>query len=373
MSIHRRQFLQLSCAAMAMSVAAASGVALAPRGQRLLVSGYRDQATETQFGILVVDTEGQIKADFRVPERVHIADLYPSEPSVLVNSRAPGAPLRRYDFAGQLQAHLPVPKDMHLEGHAVFSHNGQVLYASASDYRRGEGRLLVIDAQRLTLLDIWTTHGVGPHELVMQGDDVYLANTGVRTHPDSGRKALNIDSMHSELVKLDGSTGKLLQRWASPKQALSARHLDVLADGRVLVGCQYQRKDARPPCIAIASAGSEQLQLLEPDNDWLHWDMQGYTASVRAFPPTSARAGEAMISNPRGHLLSHWQGATPALQDTQAMQYAKGIALFGNQGWISAGAGELWHWHNDELKPLSESVKTGIWWENHLHGRVLAV
>ena len=123
--------------------------------------------------------------------------------------------------------------------------------------------------------------------------------------------------------------------------------------------------------IAIASAGSEQLQLLEPDNDWLHWDMQGYTASVRAFSPGSKHANAALISNPRGHLLSHWQGPTPALQDTQAMQYAKGIALLGNQGWISAGAGELWHWQNSGLTQLSKSVKAGIWWENHLHGRIV--
>jgi hypothetical protein len=369
--MNRRQFLQLSCAAMAMSAAAGSGIALAPRSQRLLVSGYRDQATETQFGILVVDAEGNIHADFSVPERVHMADLYPGEPRILVNSRAPGAPLRRYDFAGQLQAHLPVPDGLHLEGHAVFSADGQVLYASASDYRRGEGRLLIVDANTLQLLDIWPTSGVGPHELVMQGDDLYLANTGVRTHPDSGRKALNIDSMQSELVKLDGNSGELLHRWASPRQALSARHLDVLADGRVLVGCQYQRKDARPPCVALATADSEQLQLLEPDNDWLHWDMQGYTASVRAFSPGSKHADAALISNPRGHLLSHWQGPTPALQDTQAMQYAKGIALLGNQGWISAGAGELWHWQNSGLTQLSKSVKAGIWWENHLHGRIV--
>ncbi|ASP38653.1 hypothetical protein CHH28_08165 [Bacterioplanes sanyensis] len=371
MRLSRRQFLQLSCAASAMSLAGAAGVYHARPSSVWMTSGYRDQATRQHYGVMVMNARGHIVADFAVPERVHMTELSPDASSVLVSSREPGAPLRRYHLHGELQASLLPPKNMHFEGHLVVSDNGEHLFATASDYVAGQGHILVIDARSLQLQAIWPTHGTGPHELVYEQQQLWVANTGVRTHPDTGRTALNIEQMQSELLLLDANNGAVKQRWQSPKQALSVRHLDVLADGRALVGCQYQRQDQRPPCVAIADANSAKLTLLETDNDWLHWDMQGYTASVRTFKASSPLAGQALISNPRGHLLSEWQTQPHQLQQRHAMQYSKGVYLYHDSAWISAGAGELWRWQDGTLTPITTAVKPGIWWENHLHGRIV--
>lgn len=386
-NINRRQFIQTSVLGLSASASLYSGVYSANNtsaksdvdhtAQRLLVSGYRDQATQSRFGVLISDTRGNVISDITVADRVHMADLFPhsSPAAVLVNSRKPDAPLRKYGASGELLAELMPPENMHYEGHSVFSADGRLIYSTASDYQQQTGYVLEIFAADLTLNRVIATGGIGPHELIIDADQLYIANTGVLTHPDSGRDPLNISTMKSELVQIDIPSGAIKQRWSSPIQALSARHLTQMPDGSVLVGCQYQKQDDRPATVALARNGESELQLLQPDNEHYYWDMKGYTASLRAFPASSAYAGTALISNPRGHLLSRWQPQQATQPDTHTMQYSKGISLGQDEGWISAGAGELWHWQaaNQQLTKITAAIKPDFWWENHLHSRILRV
>ncbi|MCH2041642.1 MAG: DUF1513 domain-containing protein [Saccharospirillaceae bacterium] len=384
--INRRQFIQTSALGLSASVSLCGGIYSArtesersatvnTTSQRLLVSGYRDHATQSIFGVLISDTEGNLISDITVDDRVHMADLFPhhASPAVLVNSREPDAPLKKYSTSGELLAHLMPPENMHYEGHSVFSADGRFIYSTASHYVEKTGYVLEIHAADLTLKRIIATDGIGPHELIIDGDQLYIANTGVLTHPNSGRDPLNISTMKSELVQIDIPTGAIKQRWKSPIQALSARHLTQMPDGSVLVGCQYQKQDDRPATVALARDGESQLQLLQPENEHYYWDMKGYTASLRAFPKSSAYAGAALISNPRGHLLSHWQPQQAIKPGVQTLEFSKGIVLGDSEGWISAGAGELWHWQatNQELTKITAAIKSNFWWENHLHSRVL--
>jgi len=398
--LNRRQFLQLSALTLAGASATFAGVRNASLtnltkesqllaqqrrlGQPLLVSGYRDRATQSRFGVMISNTLGQVVSDFSVPHRLHMADLFPAvedanqpsaglTPAVLANSREPGAALQKYDFYGRLLAEQLPPSNMHFEGHTVFSADGRKLYTTASDYVAQRGYVLELDSNTLAIERQFHSGGIGPHELVIRADQLFIANTGVLTHPDSGRSALNIDTMESNLIQLDISSGNIEHRWRSPIQALSARHLDVLADGRVLVGCQYQKRDQRPACLALAQPGATELTLLDNNHEHYYWDMKGYTASVKAFAPGSALAGQALVSNPRGHLLSHWQANNSTLLNRQDMQYSKGIMVSGSDAWISAAAGELWHWDGQrhQLVPVTRQIKADFWWENHLYGRVI--
>jgi hypothetical protein len=415
--LSRRQFLQLSALTLAGASATFAGVRNASLtnltkenellaqqrhlGQPLLVSGYRDRATQSRFGVMISNTLGQVVSDFSVPQRLHMADLFPAvhdssqssndtgqssaalsaaplpadvqPPAVLANSREPGAALQKYDFYGRLLAEQLPPSNMHFEGHTVFSADGRKLYTTASDYVAQRGYVLELDSNTLAIERQFHSGGIGPHELVIQADQLLIANTGVLTHPDSGRSALNIDTMESNLAQLDIHSGNIVHRWRSPIPALSARHLDGLADGRVLVGCQYQKRDQRPACLALAQAGATELTLLDNNHEHYYWDMKGYTASVKAFAPGSALAGQALVSNPRGHLLSHWQANNTTLLNRQDMQYSKGIMVSGSDAWISAAAGELWHWDGQrhQLVPVTRQIKADFWWENHLYGRVI--
>lgn len=384
--INRRQFIQTSALGLSASASLFSGMYYSANhasekseagntAQRLLVSGYRDHKTQSRFGVLITDTSGNIVSDIVVPDRVHMADLFPhnSPAALLVNSRKPNAPLRKYSTSGKLLAELMPPENMHYEGHSVFSADGQYIYSTASNYLEKTGYVLEIHANDLTLKRMIATGGIGPHEVIIDDSQLYVANTGVLTHPDTGRDPLNISTMKSELVQIDIPSGTIKQHWACPIQALSARHLTQMPDGSVLVGCQYQKQDDRPATVALARSGESQLQLLQPENEQYYWDMKGYTASLRAFPASSAYAGTALVSNPRGHLLSHWQPQQAIRPETQPMRYSKGIALGLDEGWISAAAGELWHWQamNQQLTKITTAVKPDFWWENHLYSRVL--
>lgn len=378
MTINRRQFVGLSLFSAGLLSAGISGwFAATHRPQFLLVSGYRDKTSQSQFGILVSDTSGQIVSDFPVPDRVHMSDFVPAyapgpTPAIIVNSRAYQAPLQKYDLNGRLLAELAPPADSHFEGHIVFSEDSRFIYATTSNYEEQTGYVLEINATDLTLVRRFSSGGIGPHELVIRDNQLYVANTGVLTHPDSGRDPLNIDTMQSELVQIDIHSGDIRWRWASPIQALSARHISLMADGSILVGCQYQKNDDRPASVAIAKPGEKQLEPLSPEQEQLHWDMQGYTASVEAFGKESALAGQAFISNPRGHLLSHWTPDSDRKPLAKNMTYSKGIVLADDQAWISAGAGELWHWQpGQELKQIQSSIKSDFWWENHMNGRMI--
>ncbi|MEL7400325.1 MAG: DUF1513 domain-containing protein, partial [Pseudomonadota bacterium] len=195
--LSRRQFLQLSALTLAGASATFAGVRNASLtnltkerellaqqrhlGQPLLVSGYRDRATQSRFGVMISNTLGQVVSDFSVPQRLHMADLFPAlhdtnqssndtnpssndtgqasaalsaaplpadvqPPAVLANSREPGAALQKYDFYGRLLAEQLPPSNMHFEGHTVFSADGRKLYTTASDYVAQRGYVLELDS-----------------------------------------------------------------------------------------------------------------------------------------------------------------------------------------------------------------------------------
>ena len=90
-------------------------------------------------------------------------------------------------------------------------------------------------------LDELDLAGIGPHQLAMMpdGSTMVVALGGLQTHPDQGRKKLNLETMQSALVYLDSRNGDILDRLESPQRHLSLRHLDVAINGSVVVGAQF--------------------------------------------------------------------------------------------------------------------------------------
>ena len=69
-----------------------------------------------------------------------------------------------------------------------------------------------------------------------------VANGGVRTHPDTGRAKLNLDTMAPSLALMDTADGRLVRSVSfGPRLCrLSIRQLDVDRDGRIVVAMQHQ-------------------------------------------------------------------------------------------------------------------------------------
>lgn len=366
--LNRRQFLGLS--GIALTTPTLITACSSPKEQKL-ISGYAytdDHGDRiNHHGVLIFDSDGNILSDFDVPHEVHLACFTPDQASVLVYSRKPGAELLRYSFHGQLQASLSPLENQHFEGHGIFSKDGHSLYVTASDYEKKEGRLLILNAEDLSLQHDLPSGGIGPHELIWQSDNnIAIANTGVLTHPDSGRKILNRDNIQSNVSLFNISEQAVTQQWQVPIPGLSARHMDTMDDGSLVIGCQYKKDDKRPACIAFLSLKNG-LQFADASNDKLHWDMKGYTASIKAIPGTT----QALITNPRGHLLSHWnQGKPTKLLSTNKIKFNKGLTVHSTQpkAWVSQGPGALLELDliSNQIKEKSVAIKKNIWWGNHM-------
>ncbi|MBL4797130.1 MAG: DUF1513 domain-containing protein [Oleispira sp.] len=347
--------------------------------KEVILGGYSETDANGKrldsYGVIVVqpNKEGKfsIISDFTVPNEVHLATLFPDQKSILVCSRKPGASLLKYSLSGNLMAELKPLKNQHFEGHGIFSIDEKYIYATASDFELKQGRMLKLNSQDLTLIKDYNSGGIGPHELVWQSDKlIAIANTGVLTHPESGRKILNLSSIQSNIVLFDSQQEDIIHQWQVPKQALSARHLDRMANGDLVIGCQYKKKDQRPACIAFANIESG-LIFAEPNNENLYWGMKGYTASIKGIPNSLY----AMITNPQGHLLTKWKSAadkslSSELIDQQKIEFNKGLKISrdGKQAWLSIGAGELQTINliNATAKNTSSRIKENIWWGNHL-------
>lgn len=382
----RRHFLYTSSIACLVPITAGligcsqtSSKSLDPK-REVIVGGYSetdDQGNRLDaHGVIIIQPNGStdfdIISDFSVPYEVHLATLFPDKKHVLVCSRKPEASLLKYSINGELQAELPSLNNQHFEGHGIFSIDEKYIYVTASDYHLKQGRLLKLNSQNLSLEKDYFSGGVGPHELVWQSDvQIAIANTGVLTHPDTERKALNLADMTSNISLFNSETESIDHQWHVPLQGLSARHLDRMEDGSLVIGCQYQKKDQRPACIAFADMNNG-LVFAEEKNDFFYWNMKGYTASIKAVP----NSNNAIITNPQGHLLTQWQmtKSTPLgseLIDKTKIEYNKGlkISLNGDSAWLSIGAGKLQHL--DLINPtannsVSSQIKSNIWWGNHL-------
>jgi len=390
-AISRRQLIKLSSASMAglivfPSLSACSSTDI--NHDQLIIGGYShtDKAGKRlkKYGVLALQAKNltqhdednySVISDFSVPDEVHLAVMSPNNKSIIVNSRKPSASLLKYSLSGELIAEFKPLKDQHFEGHAIFSLDEKHLYVTASDFQQGSGKLLKLNSHDLSLIEMYDTGGIGPHELVWQAPNIIaIANTGVLTHPNSGRDILNLDSIQSNVVLFNTLDKTIIHQWSVPLAGLSARHLDRMDNGDLVIGCQYKKEDQRPPCVAFATKG-EALRFADRQNEALHWDMKGYTASIKSIP----NSDQALISNPRGHLLTQWQNSplnsnndrSTQILNKQKIQFSKGIKLnrTGEQAWVSQGAGELLLLNTKNSKLSADNrikVKEGIWWANHL-------
>ena len=216
-TISRRQLIKFGSTSMAGLIAFPSLTACSATNinqDQLIIGGYShtDKAGKRlkKYGVLALQAKSatqhdednySVISDFSVPDEVHLAVMYPDNKSILVNSRKPSASLLKYSLNGELIAELKPLRNQHFEGHAIFSIDEKYLYVTASDFQQGSGKLLKLNSHDLSLVEMYDTGGIGPHELVWQAPNIIaIANTGVLTHPDSGRDILNLESIQSNVV-----------------------------------------------------------------------------------------------------------------------------------------------------------------------------
>jgi len=365
--MHRRRFIQLLMAGGALSLLPLSGCSSSsPQLQPLLLSGSDKGDSHTLSGWQLGQGER-----FRLPvkQRVHAPLMRPGTDEAVFVARRPGTLIYVVDVVeGQIKQQLSALPDRHFYGHAIFSADGRWLYVPENAYvEQGRGKVGVYDAtanyQRVQEFDL---DGIGPHQLALMPDGFTLAIAlgGIQTHPDLSREKLNLATMQSALLYLDSRSGQVTERFDSPHQHLSLRHLDVAANGTVMVGAQFQTA-ANPDeryqgPLVFSQRDTQPLQALQAtEKTWQAQDH--YIASV----VVNASGSLAVTTSPRGGVVNLWQVEQGELLQTFAVRDVAGAGYLPDQDHfvVSNGLGQLFS-VSYELQLLAQAPATR--WDNHL-------
>lgn len=364
MEIDRRSFVSGLGAGFLTGLAPQAAEALT-QGDVLFASPHR-QPDET-FAISIFDENGRVVLSAPLPSRGHAVAICESKGHFITFARRPDRFAMVLDVSRQSEPILiRAPEGRHYYGHGVYARDGALLYATEQDYEASTGLLGIYDtASGYERIGEIPTYGVGPHELIMSGDGrtLIVANGGIRTHPDTGREKLNIDTMQPNLALIDRETGDLIERLSLPEKLhqLSIRHLDVDAKGTVWFGCQHEGDlGDGPPLVGYVKPGGDLRLLSMPKS--LSMRMQNYVGSVAVNDST----GVVATSGPRGDLVLFWDAASGALINEHILSDGCGLAAVGSGFVMSSGLGRLVNSDPDRLMPKDLEKFPGVAWDNHI-------
>lgn len=375
MAVTRREMLKVGCAgAASFALAGLAGVfstrsPLNGFSNQRFFSAHKDQG---KHFVSAMDLNGKELFRVSTPTASHSIATHPVSAEfpkgiVIAVSRDPGAAALVLDAeSGQVTAQLLPESGRHFNGHGVFSADGRLFYATQNDFETLRGVVAVYDLLKSEQVAEYPSGGQGPHELVLLGDGetLVVANGGIQTHPESGRKALNLDTMQPNLAYLDRQSGALLARHELPEKHLSIRHLSRAADDTIGLALQYKGQQDEPPVVGFQK-GVGAIRLAKAPGA-LHWKMNLYTGSICIHPQT----GIAAISCPRGNMLTFWDSRRAEFLSAIALHDVGGVALSqdGKSFIASAGMGKLFLIDSNELALLEPSLPD--WpkahWGNHL-------
>jgi hypothetical protein len=254
----------------------------------------------------------RVSRSLELPSRAH-GLLQQADGRLLAVARRPGDWLLRWDPAtGATEWHWAEDGPT-FNGHLRASLDGRRLFTTETDPVSGEGLLGVRHAGTLRLLHRWPTHGLDPHDLRPDTDgSLLVANGGIATAVESGRRKLRLDRMDSSLVRLDGGDGMLRARWRLPDPRLSLRHLawSSGAGPRVLgiaLQAEHDEADARARAPVLALHDGRALRIAQAPHA-----LAGYGGDV------ASAGGLFAVGCPRSHgvalfdLQGRWQGFEPS-------------------------------------------------------------
>ncbi|WP_374568804.1 DUF1513 domain-containing protein [Ideonella sp.] len=258
----------------------------APGAERVQCTGVWQQAGD-RF---------EVAARRVVPTRAHGLAQLPSG-ELLTVARRPGLWLQRWSPDGQLRREAWAEPGRQFNGHVLPSAAGGVLYSTEQTHDDNAGCVALRDPLTLALRDEWPTGGTDCHEMLRVGDQLFVANGGVPTRPETGRAKLALPTMDSSLVVFDLRTGQRRGPWRLADPRLSLRHLAWHAPSRTLgIALQAEHDDpaqrARTPLLALFDG--QVLSTVAPPGDAPAVGA-GYAGDIAATPEgfvlSASRAG----------------------------------------------------------------------------------
>lgn len=332
--MQRRELLLALAGAAVLPVQAAD----APTRQRLGAAwrGANEDSAH-RVGVLEVDWERRllrIAGATNVPSRPH--GLLPEAGGgLLAVALRPGRWLMRLDGDGRVVHRIDItdePLPRRFDGHVVAGADGRALYTTETDTRTGAGRIGVRDAASLRKLDDWPSHGLEPHQLLLDpAGALVVANGGIRRGADD--RKLDLDRMDASLVRVDGRSGALLGHWRLPDPRLSIRHLAWGHDGLLGVALQAEHDDPAQRRAAPALAVWDGERLATPPGG------EGYAGDIAGAP-----GGGFVISHAMRDVAWWWHPSAPERM-TPVAQLQRAYALAGGAAVLIAAGRGLARWH----------------------------
>lgn len=300
----RREWLAL--AAMSLGLPAMAGAR--PEGFAAAWHG----APGTQIGVLARDGQVlKVQSALDVPTRAH-GLLIEQGGTLLAVARRPGDWLVGWRPGTRPATWAWAESGRAFNGHVIANANGERLYTTETDLQTGEGLIGVRDTASLRKLAEWPTHGMDPHELLLDlTGNLWVANGGIATLPESGRIKLDLHRMDSSLVRLHQHSGALLGQWRLDDARLSLRHLAWgVKDSRPVLGVALQAEhddpDAKAKAPVLALFDGQGLRAVDLPSR----SLGGYGGSVAfasgLFAVTCTRGDSVALFDATGR----WKGFT---------------------------------------------------------------
>lgn len=227
--------------------AAAQGTALRVAG------GWRMNERDYQIGVLRVDwAQGQVITQFAVttPSLPHGIMPEPGGGFLAVATR-PGTWMLRVDAEGVVTHRITSADEADartFDGHVIPSNDGRWLYTGETDRKSGAGWVSVRDVKDLRKVAEHRTHGIDPHQILVDPQGrLVIANGGIPRTP-TGQKR-DLDRMAPNLVLLNPESGEKLGEWSLRDKRLAPHHIAwnrPLAGGPQLLGVGLQAEHDDP-------------------------------------------------------------------------------------------------------------------------------
>lgn len=311
--------------------------------------------------------------------RAHAVALSSNTDFFAVIARRPGRFMLIGDtVSGKILQEIEATEGRHFYGHGVFANDDEFFYTTESDYEdmQGDsGRIGVWKIHKplngivLERVNQFPTYGVGPHELLMMPDQqtLVVANGGIRTHPDSEREILNVDSMQPSLVYINRFTGELLEQKRLPAEfhQASIRHLDINVQGQVAMSMQFEGEPfLRVPLLATHQRGEAIRQMLAPEQ--VQSQLAQYVGSIRYDT-----SGHFLVAScPRANVLTFWDAQSGEFLNQVRARDACGVCAYKDGFLYSAGTGQIRYYDLTQQAitnfTLGGDFTNGLFWDNHL-------
>ena len=369
--LHRRQLLQTaplllgSCIAPLGALAQSLTTALPASGTPInrLAAAWRTapglgpaDAGRDFVGLLDLDwtaRQVRIAAQMVLPHRAHGLQAEAHGGFLAVAAR-PGRYVLRCDAQGQAMLHYNLDNEYPhrtLAGHITTSADRQWLYTPETDSSTGQGWVSVREHTTLRKVAEWPTHGIDPHQCLVDAQGALLLVNGGIPRDADGKKR-NLDHMAPSLVRLDVTTGALLGRWRLNDSRLSLRHMawSLASDSATrqpLLGIALQAEHDDP----LARSSAPVLAVF--DGTTLHIPTRstlggGYAGDIAAGP-----GGGFIVSGQKTKQGLLWHPDAPSeLHAIAELSELCALAAWTNQGRstgvVMGGARGVARWHPTE-------------------------